>query len=124
MMLVLHEKPGYVVVTASGKLKSEDYDRFIPEFERVARERGKVPMMIDATTFQGWDLQGLWQDLKFDATHQDALGPMAVVGHSRWEEWAVKIARPFFKAEVRFYRPDQIDEARHWLLQVGQLDAA
>lgn len=87
----------------------------MPAFERLVQELGPVAMLIDVTALEGWDAQGLWRDLRFDATHQNAFGPMAIVGDERWQGWGTKLSKPFFKAEMRFFRPEQIDGARHWL---------
>lgn len=53
--------------------------------------------------------------MKFDATHQDAMERIAIVGENQWEEWGTKLSKPFFKADVRFFTPGRAAEARAWL---------
>ncbi len=102
-MLILEQgADGIVTVRASGTLTRSDYDRFVPEFERLAKTLG-------------WDLPGLWEELKFDVSHQDDLGRVAVVGEPGWQEWATRLSKPFFKAESRFFGRMRMAEARAWL---------
>ena len=118
-MLTITEEPGLLVITAAGTLDREDYDRFVPAFERRARERGRPAMLIDATGLDGWDAAGGWKELKFDATHQDAFGPIAVLGDARWEEWGTRLAKPFIAAPMRYFRAGEEAQARAWLEGTG-----
>ena len=86
-MLKIDEENGLLRIRASGQLESSDYDDFVPRFEQlVGRKPGKLPMVIElASDFAGWDLPGLWRDLKFDAHHQDSFGRIAIVGDAKWD---------------------------------------
>lgn len=119
-MLSISPEQDWVVVTASGTLDRADYERFVPEFERIAAARGRVAMLIDASGFEGWDPSAAWEDLKFDATHEDRFGPMAIVAEDRWKEWGTTLARPFLRAEMRLFQPSEIKAARDWLARTNQ----
>lgn len=106
---------GIVLIKASGRLSKADYDRFVPEFERIARARGPVRMLIDLHDFHGWDLPGLWEDLKFDTTHQNDMGRVAIVGDRAWQEWGTRLSKPFFKAEMRYFDQNEARNAQAWL---------
>ncbi len=41
MLTMKTENTGVVTIKASGKLSRADYDRFVPEFERIARRAGR-----------------------------------------------------------------------------------
>lgn len=117
-MLHAEEADGIVRVVAGGKLAAPDYDGFVPLFESVAARRlGPVPMLIElAPDFSGWDLGGLWRDLKFDARHKDKFGRVAIVGNKKWEEWGTKLSDPLFSStEMRFFAPEQLVEAETWV---------
>ena len=123
-MLNVRQEPDFVVITASGNLTTEDYEAFVRAFERIAAERGKVSMLVDATRLSGWDyLQAMWKDLKFDATHQNDFGPIAVIGDARWQEWGTNLSRPFFKAGMRFFGPEAVEEAQQWLREESTAQA-
>ncbi|HEY9553766.1 STAS/SEC14 domain-containing protein [Allosphingosinicella sp.] len=92
-MVEMAESDELIHIVAGKTLKSSDFDYFVPRFENVAaREPGRVPMVIElAPDFSGWDLDGIWRDLKFDVKHKDSFGRIAIVGDSKWEEWGTKI---------------------------------
>jgi len=113
-MLTIEENNGLVWIRASGTLESQDYDQFTSRFERIAaRERGSVPMVIElASDFSGWDLGGIWRDLKFDVKHQETFGRIAIVGDKKWQEWGTKLFDPLFpSAEMCFFEPANLSDA-------------
>src|SRR3546814_18195232 len=91
-MVEMAESDELIHIVAGKTLKSSDFDYFVPRFENVAaREPGRVPMVIElAPDFSGWDLDGIWRDLKFDVKHKDSFGGIAIVGDSKGGEWARK----------------------------------
>lgn len=115
MLDIRTDDPELVVIGVSGKLTKPDYDQFVPEFESVAKERGAMRVLILLEDFRGWDVAGLWEDLKFDITHQKDMGRVAVVGDRDWQKWGTVLSKPFFRAEIRYFEPAQADEARAWL---------
>ena len=110
-MLAIEEGGGrgdIVVVTASGRLAAEDYRRFAPAFERLARSRGPLRVLLELRGFRGWDAGALWEELKFDVTHQWAFRRIAVVGERRWQGWGTWLSRPLFRAvNPRLFRRPQ-----------------
>jgi len=115
MLTMETDDSGIVLIRASGRLSKADYDRFVPEFERIARARGPVRMLIELDDFHGWDLPALWEDLKFDTTHQNDMGRVAIVGDKAWQEWGTRLSKPFFKAEMRYFDHGKAADARAWL---------
>jgi hypothetical protein len=103
-----------VVVTASGRLTAEDYQRFTPAFERLARSRGPLRVLLELRGFRGWEARALWEELKFDATHQWACRGIAVVGERRWRAWGTWLSRLLFRAEMHDFDRSRLEEARVW----------
>src|SRR5919106_311369 len=70
----LTEKNGGRVleVAVSGKLTHSDYDRFVPAFERLVKQHGKIRVLFDMTDFHGWEAAALGDDIKFDLKHFSA----------------------------------------------------
>ena len=56
MPIQLNEENGgkILVVHVSGKLVKADYEHFVPEFERLVRQHGKLRVLFDMTGFHGW----------------------------------------------------------------------
>lgn len=115
MLTMETETTGIVAIKASGKLSKSDYDRFVPEFERIARTSRPLRILIELDDFRGWELPALWEELKFDTTHQSDMGRVAVVGEKAWQEWGTQLSKPFFKAEMRYFDHDHAADARAWL---------
>ena len=116
-MLTIQEDEYLIRVEVSGKLSEDDYEVFVPLFERIAaRAPGTVPMLIElAPDFTGWDLVGLWRDLKFDMRHKDRFGRTAIVGTKNWEEWGTKLSDPIFPGtELRFFEARRVAGAKAW----------
>ena len=67
----LTEKNGGQVleVAVSGKLTHDDYERFIPAFERLVKQRGKIRVLFEMIDFHGWEAAALWDDIRFDLKH-------------------------------------------------------
>ncbi len=117
MLTIERSDSDIFVIRASGKLSKSDYETFVPAFERVTAEHGPIRILIELEDFEGWELPALWEDLKFDMSHQDDIGRLALVGDRTWQEWGTRLSKPFFRAEMRFFRPEQRAEARSWLAQ-------
>ena len=71
MPIQLNEENGgkMLVVHVSGKLAAADYEHFVPEFERLVREHGRVRVLFDMTGFHGLTAGALWEDTKFAMHH-------------------------------------------------------
>ena len=113
-MIEIRVHPDIVEIEASGTLSGDDYDRLVPELERLAAERGPLRLYIELHDFHGWTGPGLWKDLKFDATHQDDMERIAIVGDKRWQEWVTTLSDPLLEADMRFFAPEQAHEAKKW----------
>jgi hypothetical protein len=112
------EKVGKKVlaIRASGKLSKEDYERFVPEVERLIKEEGKIRLLFEMRDFHGWEAGALWQDIKFDLKHFADIERLAMVGDKKWEEWMAKFCRPFTSAEILYFDQSQVEEARQWIM--------
>ena len=87
----------------SGKLTHEDYKQFVPEFERLVKEQGKIRILFEMTDFHGWEFAALWDDIKFDARHFSHIERLAMVGDKAWEKGMSKFCQPFTTAKIRYF---------------------
>src|ERR1035437_9868328 len=63
----IEENSGKVVeVHVSGKVTKADFQHFVPEFERQVQQNGKLRLLFDITGFNGWEVDALWEEIKFD----------------------------------------------------------
>lgn len=115
MLTIQQDEAGILEMKASGKLSKADYDRLMPEFERLAKAQGPLRLLVELDDFHGWEFSGLWEELKFDLTHQKDLGRAAIVGDKAWQDWGTRLSKPFFKAEIRYFDRRDTAAARTWL---------
>ena len=70
-----------LVVEATGKLSKSDYEQFVPETERLIKEFGNIRVLFEMHDFHGWEMAGVWEDMKFGSTTND------VRGLRKWCDW-------------------------------------
>jgi hypothetical protein len=115
--LSIRKEAGHKIlaVQAGGKLSKEDYERFIPEVERLIKKEGKIRVFFEMRDFHGWEAGALWEDIKFDVKHFADIERLAMVGDKKWEEWMAMFCTPFTSAQIRYFDQDEEDEARRWI---------
>jgi hypothetical protein len=104
-------------VRVSGKLDAEDYERFVPEVERLVEAHGKVRILVETHDFQGWDAGALWEDIKFSVRHFSSIERLAIVGEKAWEQGMAVFCKPFTTATVKYFDHSELAEARKWIEQ-------
>lgn len=102
-------------VTASGKVTKEDYEKAIPELEKLLAEHGSLRFFVKLENVSGFELGALWEDLKFDRKYMNQFGKTAVVGEKTREEWLTRVSGLFFSPKVKFFHADRENEAWSWV---------
>lgn len=117
MSIQLKEENGGKMLTVyvSGKLVKADYETFVPEFERLVREHGKLRLLFDMSEFHGWEVAALWEDIKFDAKHFSDIERLAMIGENKWQHGMATFCKPFTTATIRYFDRADADAARAWL---------
>jgi hypothetical protein len=106
-----------LAVHVSGKLVKADYAQFVPEFERLVRQHGKLRVLFDMTGLHGWDAGAAWADFKFGVAHFADIERLAMVGEKKWQERMATFCTPFTKATVKYFDHTDAAEARKWLTE-------
>ena len=117
MGIQLTEKRGGKVleVQVSGKLAHEDYLHFVPKFEQLIKQHGKLRVLFDMTDFHGWEAGALWDEIKVDVKHLSDIERLAMVGTKEWEKQMSLFCRPFTTAQIRYFDNAKAAEARAWI---------
>jgi hypothetical protein len=102
-------------VHLTGKLDRSDYEKFVPQTEEMIKQQGKIRILVEMHDFHGWNAGALWEDLKWDARHFKDIERLAVVGETKWHQWMTSFCKPFTTAKIRYFTPDQIEQARDWV---------
>jgi len=100
-----------------GKLSREDYEKFVPEMEKMIGEFGQIRILVMMHDFEGWDPGAIWADLKWNARHFQDIERLAVVGEKTWHRFMTGFTRQFSTTQVRHYMPGELTTARAWLTE-------
>ena len=115
-ILLSEELDGRIlIVHVSGKLAKADYEHFVPEFERLVRQHGKLRVLFDMTGLHGWEAGAAWEDFKFGLAHFADIERLAMVGERKWQQGMATFCKPFTKATVRYFDHAHSVEVRQWL---------
>ncbi|MCA9470272.1 MAG: STAS/SEC14 domain-containing protein [Nitrospira sp.] len=117
MAIQLKEEHGgkVLIVHVRGKLTKADYERFVPEFERLIRQQGTLRVLFDMMDFHGWEAGAAWEDLKFGIKHFSDIERLAMIGEKKWQRGMAAFCKPFTKATIRYFDHAVTAEARQWL---------
>jgi hypothetical protein len=117
MSIQLKEESGGNILTihVNGTLTKEDYGHFVPEFDRLIKQHGKLRLLFDMQDFHGWEASALWEDLKFGVRHFTDIEQMAMIGENKWQHGMAIFAKPFTTAKVRYFEQAQLAEALAWI---------
>jgi hypothetical protein len=102
-------------VHLTGKLDRSDYEKFVPESEEMIKQYGKIRILVEMHDFHGWNAGAFWEDVKWNARHFRDIERLAVVGESKWHHWMTSFCKPFTTAQIRYFTPEGLDEARAWV---------
>jgi SpoIIAA-like len=92
-----------LAVHVTGKLERQDYEKFVPDTERLIKQYGKIRVLMVMHDFHGWDAGALWEDIKWDAKHFNDVERVAIVGEKKWQEWLAALCKPFTRATMRYW---------------------
>ena len=105
----------FIKLKINGKLTHEDYKLMIPIIENAIKgvEEPEIKVIVDAIDFDGWDMEALWDDLKFSLGHIELFDKIAFVGNKKWEEYAIKISNWFMIGDIEYFQ--NMEDARNWI---------
>ena len=117
MLIKLNEEYGGKLLAfhVSGKLLKDDYEHFVPEFERLVGLHGKLCVLFDMSGFYGWTAGALWEDTKFAMHHYGDIDRLAVIGEKKWQKGMATFCKPFTKARIKYFDHAGAVEARKWV---------
>ncbi len=106
-----------IAVQVSGKLVKEDYEHFVPEFDRLVSLHGSLRVLFNMTDFHGWTAGALWEDTKFATHHFSQIERLAIVGEKKWQHGMATFIQPFTKAIVKYFDHADSAKAEIWLAE-------
>jgi hypothetical protein len=117
-MIEIHHADNADVVTihAAGKISARDYEMAVPELEQAIRNaEGRLNALMRLDDLSGMDLGAMWKDLKFDISHDDDFGRIAIVADLGFFTAVSGLGSAMTGAEVRHFEPEDEAAAMPWL---------
>ena len=109
------EKDKQIAAKISGKITKEEVQKVHPLIHEIINKNKKADFYFELHDFHGYELEGLWADLKVDAAHLSDYGNMAIVGEKKRQEWAVKANDLFTASEVKYFGLNEKESAKNWI---------
>jgi len=111
-----HDNAQAVEIALSGRVSTDEFDRVAEKLDAFIARHGQARVLEVIKDFEGMDAAALWHDIKFSFRHLKDFSRIAVVAspeiHNLWSS----LVSPFMECEVEHFAPDQIEEARDWLM--------
>ncbi|CAN7214005.1 STAS/SEC14 domain-containing protein [Phenylobacterium sp. LjRoot225] len=110
-------EPGSPVVeiTLEGRLTDSDLRGAIERLQADVEENGKTRVLERIEHFSGMEPAALWTDIKLGMPLAQKITRAAVVADAAWIRRLTDIGRLLTRAEVKTFRPDELDDARTWI---------
>ncbi|MDT0690901.1 STAS/SEC14 domain-containing protein [Salegentibacter sp. F188] len=113
--LINSNKKDLVAVEVSGEVSKEEVESLHPLIEEITAKNNKVDFYFELHGFYGYDLEGLWADLKIDAAHISDYGNRAIVGDKKWQEKTTKVLNFFSGSQIKYFDINEKDTAKAWI---------
>lgn len=115
MYQLMNESSGNVIgIKVSEKLTEQDYQSLIPLLEKAISKYGKIRLLWHMDDFEGWNIDAMWQDLKFDTEHKDNIERLALIGDKQWQKWISQPTKIFFD-KAKYFEREQLEDAWIWV---------
>ena len=106
-----------VEIELSDRVSTEEFDRTAKKLEAFIARHGRVRVLEIVNHFEGMDVKALWHDLKFSLRHLNDFSRCAIVSDAKFLSLWSTIAEPFLDCQVAYFKPDEVEAARDWLLR-------
>lgn len=106
---------GIVGIKVESKLSSEEYELLNAYLEQLRLEGGPINFLCDMVDFSGVNSQVLWEELIRHLRNIQDCQRIAVVGDRQWLECGTNVVDPWLQTQLKYFLPDQIDEAWNWM---------
>lgn len=109
----------YIEIKVSGQVTKEEFLETLEKIKPRMMHWQNIRILEVVENLEGVDGEAFIQDIRFAMKNIGLFRHFekcAVVADEKWLRALTRAADPLMRAEVRAYRPDQIEEARAWLL--------
>ncbi|MEM1451202.1 MAG: STAS/SEC14 domain-containing protein [Planctomycetota bacterium] len=98
-----------------GWIDEEAYEHIVPAIDETIFEYDMARLIFDLTDYVGREPGSEFEDIELDLPNWTKLQRVAVIGHERFKPRMEWFCRPFTSATLRFFLPEQKDDADAWI---------
>jgi hypothetical protein len=119
MPVTIQDEPNEIcVLRISGTLKRSEFAAEQAALASKIDIGAKPRLLAILEDFKGWERGADWNDLDFLISHSGEIAKIAIIAEPRWEVQALAFAGAGVRrAPVKFFRPNELGEARTWLAE-------
>lgn len=110
-------KNNIIATRAEDNLTETDIQKIHPLIHNIVNREQNVRWYFEMENFSGWNIKGLWEDIKMDLSHAENYEKIAMVGEKKWQDWITQFMKPFTNAEIRYFDLEEKNEAKEWISQ-------
>ncbi|MAB38476.1 MAG: STAS/SEC14 domain-containing protein [Aequorivita sp.] len=114
-MISIFKKQNTVYMVAQHKLDVKDYENLIPILTDHIKTHQEVAWYIEMKDFEGWTASAYWKGIELELPNEERLSRVALVGSVKWQEHYTEALMPFSKAHIKFFKPEEKDNAKKWI---------
>jgi hypothetical protein len=123
MIRVIDRMPaGTIGLEASGKVTEEDYTNVLRPVVSRALEQGRVRLLYVLEEGFQYSPGAVWADTKLWGRSLGNVERIAIVSDADWLENSVKAFGWMMPGQVRVFEPDDVDDAKEWLVGLDDDD--
>jgi hypothetical protein len=104
-----------VEIRLEGRLTEPDLRATMERLEGDIARNGKTRVLERIEHFTGMEPAALWTDIRMGMPLVGKIERAAVVADAAWIRAVTDLSRVFIHAEVKTFRPDELDAARTWI---------
>lgn len=106
-----------VIITITGQVRVEDYERtLVPRLHEISEEQGGLRALIVIDEgFEGYDLGAAWDDAKLGAEMWSFWERCALATDVAWIRTSMRAFAPLFRCPVKLFPLAEVEDARRWL---------
>jgi len=114
-MISIYKEQSTVYIVAQHKLDAKDYETLNLELTDHIKTHPQVYWYIEMENFEGWTAEAYWKGIELNLPNETHLKRVALVGSVKWQEQFTEALLPFSKAHIKFYKPEEKDNAKEWI---------
>ena len=104
-----------IAAKATKSISENDYRKLLPILINKLKHQSEIRLYFEVADYDDQDPETFCGHLKFDGCHASALDRVALVGNYLCEQLLPKFGEIFQFSDVRFFLPNQKEDAIAWI---------